>query len=294
MDHGSSPSQAAELATVDSPWESECDSDEEAFYTDEDCPSSVEEGPAWIRRPILPVNPEDVCKLSKYDTPHMPVHDPLPAPFVQELFNLAPTLSSPIPLSAGYSEEMDMYLMAIDPATGDSLLHAIVKAGNIRGLGAMFSQRLCRAMHKFRELRPLHLFIEHRNNAGDNALHSAARSGRIELVRAVVRLFRRSHLHDGRELPRDFRWVDGGSGRHEPSGGLARNILFIDAENNSGQTPGEEALALGHTDISEYLEQFLRRAYPRGRRGEAGYGERLEEIARKDYHFLPEGGSVCR
>ncbi|KAH7375511.1 hypothetical protein B0T11DRAFT_270447 [Plectosphaerella cucumerina] len=134
----------------------------------------------------------------------MPVHRLLPAPFFQELFSLAPTLSSPIPLSAGYNE-VDICLMAIDPATGDSLFHAIFKAGNLLGLGAMFSQRLCRAMHKFRELRPLHLFMEHRNNAGDNPLHSAARSGRIEIVRAVLRLFRRGHLHDGRELPREFR-----------------------------------------------------------------------------------------
>jgi hypothetical protein len=120
MDQGSSLSQASEPATVIGPGESECDSDEYAFYTDEGCPSSVEQGPSWIRRPILPVDPEDVWRLSKYDTPDMPVHRLLPAPFVQELFSLAPILSSPIPLSAGYNE-VNICLMAIDPATGDSL-----------------------------------------------------------------------------------------------------------------------------------------------------------------------------
>ncbi|KAH6692360.1 hypothetical protein F5X68DRAFT_200749, partial [Plectosphaerella plurivora] len=270
------------------------DSEEEVLYSEDDGPSSPEEGPSWIRRPMLPVAPEDVWKLTDWDCPDMSVPRPPPASVVRKLFSLAPTLSSPDPFKMSPCDSLETCLMAVDPATGDSLLHAIVRAGNLRGLDNMFAGRRW-PMHRLMEQRAFHLFMEHRNNAGDNALHTAARSGRIDMVRAVVRMFFKRDLNDGRELPDEFKWIDGNYGINKPYypyGGLARRILFLDAENNARRTPGEEALALGHQDISIHLEEYLDKAYPRGERGDADYKEQLKEMARRDYHFFREEGPV--
>ncbi len=71
----------------------------------------------------------------------------------------------------------DLLLTAIDPTTGDSLLHRAAAAGSTDALFAVLQCFGPQLLQRPEQEQALWLLVTHQNLAGDTALHAAARAG---------------------------------------------------------------------------------------------------------------------
>lgn len=172
---------------------------------------------------------------------------------------------------------IDIWLQAIDPETGDSLVHVIVRSGRIRAFGACQLHPTCgNGTARFQGQRERHVLFMHQNREGDNGLHVAARTGGLPLVRAVLRAFVGRDTDDGANTPGEFdrNELPGDKGRM--FSWQAKRILFMEARNRAGRTAADEARHHGHKEVAGFLEHVLDGSYP----SDCGDRESMRQLAR--------------
>lgn len=247
-------------------------------------------------QPTLPMDPSEIHRLRGDDKYPWAFPEPLPlSPSdVHDFLRMAPTLGrtdDPLDFVSRRKYKcspLDVCLMAIDPATGDSMLHAIVKAGNLDGLYAIqetFGRTPCTSVDRVAQL-----LLTHQSHEGKTALHSAVDTGRIQMVRALIRLFYFSGIADSLDTPGQRRAGEGFSVRDIELNQLSpyhvRAVLFVDTKDKAGRNVAAEARANGHDDVADFLEDFLFRMDPKGRRMQTDYRRRMEEYLREYFRFL--------
>ncbi|KAJ0164220.1 hypothetical protein CTA2_1500 [Colletotrichum tanaceti] len=241
--------------------------------SDSDPDSDSEPQPFLLECPTLPVSISLISTIrGRWSGRPATPPDPLPAPLVQDILQSVPSLDMETEedLEQKFTDRryncdvIGIWLQAVDPETGDSLVHAIVRSGRIRAFGACQLLPTCgNGTGRFHGHLERHIMFMHQNREGDNGLHVAARTGGLPLVRAVLRAFRGMDTHDGAPTPGEF-------GRHElpgaQGGGVsscqAKRILFMEARNVAGRTAAEEARHHGHGEVAGFLERVLDNSYP--------------------------------
>ncbi|PFH55129.1 hypothetical protein XA68_10648 [Ophiocordyceps unilateralis] len=180
--------------------------------------------------------------------------------------------------------EPDVYTQIIDSATGDSVLQIAVRAGSLEGVEKILD-RFGRSRGRFAQWSRHALFV-HRNKAGDNCLHMAARKGILDLLIMVYRAIDDDGSwpapweHDTPNVPENR--VYGYSALDESS---SEHLLMLLTENSHGRTPAAEARAAGHDSLAQFLDDIVERLDPKGdRRSEAGMAKMLE-IVRDVCHY---------
>lgn len=163
-----------------------------------------------------------------------------------------------------------MVLMAIDPSTGDSMLHAAAAANNIP------AAQVCRSVFIpgqaiFRRNR--YLFNTHRNHAGDTALHIAARVGDVDLVEAIYPHYR-SVQYDNTE-PIET-WHGGSAYSH---------LGFIACRNKAGRDALAEARLAGNNEVASSLEEILSKLDPEGRMSDESEANKAWQAMEDVYIF---------
>ena len=177
----------------------------------------------------------------------------------------------------------DILLMAIDPSSGDSALHAAAAAGNlscIRAIRRMFNLGYRTSNVK----RVLYLLLTHANKTGDQALHAAARSGHLDCVIALYRLFNHDSLpgepdmrEPGVEFPaEEWTWEADVTDDWQASA-----LVYVTATNDLGHEAIDEARLAGHDHITEWLQSLLDRLDPEGRRRDEGEWARIQDLAKQ-------------
>ncbi|KAK1961269.1 hypothetical protein LY78DRAFT_662261 [Colletotrichum sublineola] len=220
--------------------------------------------------------------------------DPLPASLIQDILRAVPSLDmdtvEDLYCKFTYKryncDGIDIWLQAIDPETGDSLVHVIVRSERIGALGACRLYPTCgNGQAQFRGRRERHILFMHQNNEGDNGLHVAARAGRLPLVRAVLRAFEGRDTDNGVDISGEY-------DRHEVTGDEgrmffweAKRILFIEARNMAGRNTVDEARYHGHDEVSGFLEHVLERSYPSECKDRESERQRARSIVAQGYRF---------
>jgi len=157
-------------------------------------------------------------------------------------------------------------LMAVDPSTGDSLLHSAAAGANVAGVRGIQD-----AFRTSRLARSFHMLVAHRNASGDTALHVAVRGGHQDVVTAVYRLFcddwlpGRRALKEARRLPRRGEFVEDEEEDYVPP-----LVSLVDVK-RAGHDAAAEARAAGHEDLARWLEAVVARRQgisPKGADGE--------------------------
>jgi hypothetical protein len=196
----------------------------------------------------------------------------------------------------------DLLLTAIDPATGDSVVHRAAAAGNINGLDAIissFGPNFRKVPGKERELWVL---VTHQNLAGDTALHSAARAGSVRGVKGVYRLFHimdfldiDDSLHDDEsswpetaatdcpaEAPVEY--FDWSTAEDEPDAHLPA-LDFVFKKNRAGHDAAEEARSAGHEDLAVWLDGLIARIDRDGMREDKDYMQKARQTALENHWY---------
>ncbi|KAG9252425.1 uncharacterized protein F5Z01DRAFT_660663 [Emericellopsis atlantica] len=171
-------------------------SDEEPTRRHGSISSSASESRFLIVRPTLPA-PVDLIPTIRCLSTSPP--GPLPSPLIRDILHTVPSLEvsdhSDLRETFTYrrykADGVDIWFQAIDPETGDSLVHAIVRSGRIGALEACSFYPTCGfGRARYQQPRDRHILFMHQNMQGDNGLHVAARTGGLPLVRAVLRNFK--------------------------------------------------------------------------------------------------------
>ncbi|KAM7193070.1 hypothetical protein V8F20_008586 [Naviculisporaceae sp. PSN 640] len=200
-------------------------------------------------------------------------------------------------------------LLAIDPVTGNSLLHSAISARRVDNadlLMGLFGPEMGHSGSRptlGRNIAIRKLFW-HANRKGDTFLHTAVRTGDLVTVVGAYRVFCGSELDDlvndenGKEQE-DEDYVDmgpdndmdvagGGDGLSDKTEDVdettweawygaaewVEKLLFVIARNAAGKTAEDIARELGHQKIVVWLGRLANKLDPKGRR------ESQEEIDR--------------
>ncbi|KAI0384728.1 hypothetical protein F5Y04DRAFT_220079 [Hypomontagnella monticulosa] len=174
-------------------------------------------------------------------------------------------------------------LMAIDPSTGNSALHVAAASKNLEGLRAVNAE--------FRPLqvrlrKPYHMLVSHKNHAGDTMLHVAARTGDVQLLVYVYRIFCHDFLpgekHSGSNQPVELQSAEGLDQFIIP------RLAFLIDKNNQGRDAIAEAELMGHQEAVEWLEALVSRMDPSGKRNDAVEKGKVEDYVRNLYQYDQE------
>lgn len=163
-------------------------------------------------------------------------------------------------------------LQAIDPITGDSVLHQAIRDNQPAGFLQLMEQF---AYSRSRwHIWAEHALLTHQNHTGDTILHVAARTGNRNLL---VTIYRQFNDHWSAARPELMEMVDG------PPPELRRYpddfyddfadppLQFLLMTNQQGNTARDEAQIAGHYHIAQWLEDVVKRLDPEGTRAtEAG------------------------
>jgi hypothetical protein len=180
-------------------------------------------------------------------------------------------------------------LAAIDPDTGDSALHRAAAAGNYPFMEAVadcFGPNIDKVP---RQKRLRWVLWTHRNQAGDTALHAAARAGSVRGVKGVYRLFWGVESHDPDEDGDRENWPPESAAENwewEGNEGAAMPGLdFVCAKNEAGRDAAAEAREAGHEDVAVLLEGMAERLDPVGKRADEGYLREARRAALDTYWY---------
>ncbi|KAK2036211.1 hypothetical protein LZ31DRAFT_561302 [Colletotrichum somersetense] len=196
---------------------------------------------------------------------------PLPAALVKYILKSVPSLDlsneEDLHLKFTYKrykcDGIDIWLQAIDPETGDSLVHVIARSGRIGAFRACQTFPTCgNRPAQFRDRRERYLLFMHQNREGDSGLHVAARTGELPLVRVVLRVFEGRDSDEGVDTPGEYERhrVTGDEGRMLPWD--AERILFMEVRNTAGRSAAAEAWHHGHKEVASFLEDVINQSYP--------------------------------
>ena len=169
-----------------------------------------------------------------------------------------------------------LLLTAIDPTTGDSIVHRAAAAANIDVLDAIPSCFGRNFGTNNDSVRQLWLLVTHQNRAGDTALHAAGRAGSVRGVKGVYRLFHAmdvlgvdDSLHDdpmawpesaSTDCPAEgpIEYLDWSTAVDEPAAHLPA-LNFVCTKNRAGRDAAEEARSAGHEDLAVWLDGLVAR-----------------------------------
>ena len=222
------------------------------------------------RIPSLPFAPEDFLRYhgrarldsgtAKVPTPAIvaEIHDAIRTKTVEELENTLDNASLPC-----NCRRIVLLFLAIEPETGNSPLHTALDAQRPEVLLVL---NHFRAHTRMPYRKPLYAAYTHQRHNGDSILHSAARSGRLGLVRAIFRLFPSSNFCD---ISDSVFMSDEVAEEAVPLDGFGRDgdilamgeLSFILKVNGEGRTAAEEARAFGHAALSRWLERAAKFLY---------------------------------
>ncbi|RDA83610.1 hypothetical protein CP532_2858 [Ophiocordyceps camponoti-leonardi (nom. inval.)] len=176
-----------------------------------------------------------------------------------------------------FCAEPDAFTQVIDPDTGDSLLQIAIRQGSLDGVEKILS-RFQRSRGPF-ALWARHALFVHRNKAGNNSLHEAAKRGILHLL---IMVYRAIDDHWSWTIPsEDFEDAAEKDVYHvdtEDESSSARLLMLL-ATNSQGRTPAAEARAAGNDVLAQLLDDIVERLDPEGaRRSETGKAEMLEMV----------------
>jgi ankyrin repeat protein len=178
--------------------------------------------------------------------------------------------------------------MAVEPTTGNTLLHTAILAQRIDVLDIL---RYLRSHNVGAFHRLFYALFSHQNHHGDTILHSAVRSGKLELVKAAMQVFNHEYLDEADER---LQLAEGGLGNQpyyddgdeDATSMRIGELTFLLQQNNKGRTATDEARAAGYTDIVAWLDRNINLCDPRGER----FNESTVQIWREscdDYYGRP-------
>ncbi|KAH7309630.1 hypothetical protein B0I35DRAFT_440366 [Stachybotrys elegans] len=253
----------------------------------------------WVPKPSLPVDDTaDLPKLMGFRGaecrgPPMLAPDSIQS-FLQSASSLSKTGHELDMLCRRHQIDNPLYalLMAIDPTSGSSMLHAVVDAGNIEGLCGIRTAFGPNLLTRQGTYRLVQVFMTHQDKVGNNAMHRAVQTGRLDMVRDLYRFFCLRPMQDERQgAPPDDpsapeNWVFTDEVWHMAT----RPLLFLCAKNRAGRDVVEEARIRGQEEITQFLERIVKGLDPNLRRTREGEMERMERGLRRNFHFLGSDG----
>jgi hypothetical protein len=231
--------------------------------------------PLVERKPTLPL-PFEI----QHDVPGLPPFEVV----TQTVLAMAETADRarlvPYLQGAAYAQlrggPSDLLLTAIDPATGDSVIHRAAAAGNIDVLDAILHSFGPNFRNVPEMERQLWVLITHQNLAGDTALHAAARAGSVRGVKGVYRLFHMMNCLDvddsfyddetsrAESADTDYpteapvEYFDWSTAEDEPDAHLPA-LDFVCTKNRAGRDAAGEARSAGHKDLAVWLDGLIAR-----------------------------------
>ena len=204
--------------------------------------------------------------------PELPLHDEglgssMLENDVQELLDSAITEDKPI--STGYRPIH--LLAAIDPVTGDSVVHRAASVGNTRFLSGLLGRWGRRCGNDKKPLGSFWVLMMHQNLAGDTALHVAARHGSLQGAKAVYRLLHHDWVHDeehdDENLPADeWEWCFEGDFIF-----VYQAVISVCAKNKDGLDAVALAQESGNNVLIKWFEDLLQKIDPDGKRNDDNY-----------------------
>jgi ankyrin repeat protein len=171
-----------------------------------------------------------------------------------------------------------LLLMAISPATGDSVLHTAFIAQRLEMVSAINGMFRSHGLH----FPARQFLILHSNNSGDTILHLAARSGLQKMVTAAYRVFHYDSLPDEER----FSWPPAEEwdlGMHDED--RVPPLLFLVARNTAARDAADEAQHHGHDDIARFLRNLVERIDPLNSRSNPAEMCRMETFRRELYRM---------
>ncbi|KAJ6782790.1 hypothetical protein PWT90_04147 [Aphanocladium album] len=168
-------------------------------------------------------------------------------------------------LGAGLDTETNalrILAQVIDPQTGDSVLHiASGFSGEPLAVQEVLAQTYQRTCGLDRTKVPrqcaLETIILHQNNAGDSALHVAARSGQQKAARYLYRLFCNHESSKYLDMVGESCLAESEHRADlDPEFAEARLALLV-LPNAVGETAADAARASGHADMAAWLDNIV-------------------------------------
>lgn len=179
-------------------------------------------------------------------------------------------------------------LMAMEPTTGNSLMHTALIAQRIDLVDIL---RHFRSHNAAAYRQPFYALYSHPRHDGDTILHSAVRSGKQELLIAAFQVFRGQYLDSPDEslqsdeaARRVTSWWD--DDNEEEVGMRIGELMFLLHHNAKDRTAAAEARVLGHTDMAAWLERATQGDDPDGERHDASAVQLWREYC-DEYYGLP-------
>jgi len=244
--------------------------------------------------PALPYSPSDFLRYPKHSVLSHDAQVPNPR-LIAELHAVVRTgtydeAEDAIETAADEccAQNIGVLYMAVEPSTGNTLLHTAMLAQRIDVLDALRRLRTHNAMAFHRLFYALFTL---QNYHGDTMLHSSVRSGKLELVKAAMQVFKQQHLNDAERM---LQRAEGGLGNrtfyeaNEESTTSMRigRLTFLLQQNKEGRTAADEARVSGHADIVAWLDRNLNVCDPHGER----FDESAVQLWREstdDYYGVP-------
>lgn len=186
-----------------------------------------------------------------------------------------------------FSVPPQVLLHAIDPATGDSLLHIAAQAASADAVNKIMDRFGCEQRRFY--VWAHHALLAHQNHSGDTAFHVATRSGN---QMALTALYRHAFEHWSAFYPEEM-VMDDGPPEHmvypEDIEGdySAPALLFLITKNKMGRDPAAEARHAGQDDVAQWLDDVVLRLDSDGtRRTEAHVDEMIALVKYEKWHDL--------
>jgi hypothetical protein len=166
-------------------------------------------------------------------------------------------------------------VQAIDPTTGDSLLHVAVRAGSMDGVVSLMA-RFDRAGQRRFYRWARHAFIAHQNHHGDTVFHVASRSGNLKLI---IMLYRFIDCHWSAPHP-DVEDEDAPENEVYPftasEDSSSPRLMLLITKNRGGRDAAAEARLVGNDEIAEWFDAVADKLDPKGtRRAEEGISDMM-------------------
>lgn len=237
------------------------------------------------RPPPPPLEPKPTLPL-----PFSDYHWKLQEDTIRRTLALAETEESIAALS-NQSDDFGLLLVAIDPDTGDSVLHRAAAVGNVdflNGIRAMFGKQLG---FRPRVERLFWVLMVHQNLVGDTALHVAARAGNFRGAKTIYRLFHGDDLDvdnvrrgldpdSGDPSAEDWEWDDFGS--------VIPSLVFVCTKNHAGRDAAAEARIAGHEDLAAWFDSLAQRLDLENMRTDETYMEVARQNALSYHYYFDE------
>lgn len=153
--------------------------------------------------------------------------------------------------------------LALDPETGESLLHiATAFTGEpLLGVQQVIHQTDQKSCGQDRSAVPraraLQTLLVHQNYTGDSALHMAARSGVQNTVTFLYRAFWRAHARDSLDSTDDASLPELEKGEELDVEYREMPLAWLMVRNVTGQTAADAARAAGHADVAAWLDKIV-------------------------------------